>query len=189
MNNLHVSHETLLALKEYASILIKWNKKISLISNNDLDNIWERHILDSLQLLKFIESDDHVVDVGSGAGLPGIILSLIGIKHVTLIESDARKAAFLLQVSTLSKNRIEILNARVENLSLECDILTSRGFASIKNTLDLCKCIGVKKKILLMKGEQAIEEINEAKKLWHFRHDIKPSITHHNGCIVELVKL
>lgn len=186
MNNLHVSHETLSALKEYVSILIKWNKKISLISNKDLENIWERHILDSAQLLKFIESDDHVVDVGSGAGLPGIILSLIGIKHVTLIEADARKAAFLLQASTLSKNRIEILNERVESLSLECDVLTSRGFASVKNTLDLCKHIAIKRKILLLKGAQVTKEIDEAKRFWNFRYDIKPSITHNNGCILEL---
>ncbi|MES2214396.1 MAG: 16S rRNA (guanine(527)-N(7))-methyltransferase RsmG [Pseudomonadota bacterium] len=183
---MNVPHET---FSGYIDLLKKWSQKINLVSAKDLDNIWERHIIDSAQLMNYLSPKDHIIDVGSGAGLPGIILSILGIERVTLIESDQRKAAFLLQASKLSVNYIDILSVRVESLSLECDILTSRGFASIKNTLDLCKGLKVKKKFLFLKGEQVMKEIEEAQKFWNFEYSITPSVTSVNGCVVELVRL
>lgn len=181
---MNVPHET---LATYMSLLQKWNQTINLVSPKDLEHLWERHVLDSAQLIKFIQADDRVVDVGSGAGLPGIILAIMGIKYITLVEADKRKAAFLLQASKLAMHDIIILNKRVENLSLECDILTCRGFASIVNTLELCKHIVVKKKFLFLKGAQVHKEIDAAKILWDFEYNIKPSITNKTGYVVELI--
>src|SRR5690606_9447814 len=125
------SRETLQRLKEYQALLLKWNKAINLISKSTEENCWERHILDSLQLLNYIQDKDiHLVDIGSGAGLPGIVLSIAGVRRVTIVESDQRKCSFLLQASKLSSNKIEIVNDRIENLKgLSCDILTARAFA------------------------------------------------------------
>lgn len=170
--------------KNYIELLFKWNNNINLISKNiTINDIWERHIYDCASLLEFIGPNDKVIDVGSGAGFPGIILSLLGIKDVTLIESDSRKAAFLLQASKFCSNKVTILNERVENLPLECDILTSRAFASITNILALCNNIKVKKKCLFLKGKKAIMEIEEAQKEWVFDYRIDKK---NEGWVVEL---
>ncbi|MDC0865245.1 16S rRNA (guanine(527)-N(7))-methyltransferase RsmG, partial [Rickettsiaceae bacterium] len=132
-----VSREEHKRLLEYSNLLLKWNKAMNLISFKTVNDILYRHILDSLQLLKFI-SDKNIslVDVGSGAGFPAIVLSICGISEVTLIESDSRKVAFLLQASDLSPGVIRIENNRVENLSLECDILTARAFSNLDSIFD-----------------------------------------------------
>ncbi len=176
-------------MKEYVDLLIKWNKVINLISHNTLDEIWERHILDCQQLIKFIDPEDMVVDIGSGAGLPGIVLSMSGVKNVTLVESDKRKAAFLLQASRLSPNKVTVINKRIEDLEIECDILTARAFASINDILRLSSKIFTKKKILLLKGERVETELIEASKNWEFDYKLHSSETDSSGWIVELRKL
>ncbi len=181
MTNKNVSREI---FEEYIQIVLKWNNKINLISKNiSYDDIWDRHVYDSMSLINFIDSNDKVIDVGSGAGFPGIILSLMGVKDVILIESDSRKAAFLLQASKLSNNKITILNKRVENVEIECDVLTSRACASIDDLLNLCKGIKVQKKCLFLKGKKAIVEIDIASKKWDFEYQIHDK---EEGCIVEL---
>lgn len=165
-----VSRET---FEPYVELLLKWNQKINLVSKKcTKEEIWDRHICDSAKLFYSIDRDDTLIDIGSGAGFPGIILSIMGINEVTLIESDERKAAFLLQASKISKNKVIILNKRVEELELKCDILTSRAFASVSKILEICKNISVRKKILLLKGEKATEEIDEALKIWSFKYRI-----------------
>jgi 16S rRNA (guanine527-N7)-methyltransferase len=174
---------------EYIELLDKWNKKINLISKGEFDDIWERHIFDSLQLLKFVDQKDHILDVGSGAGFPGILLAINGMKNVTLVESDSRKVAFLLQASQLAPCGVSILNKRIEDVELECDILTARAFASINDILRLCFKIKVRKKIVLLKGERVEEEIEEALKNWNFNYKLHPSETHEKSWVVELWRL
>ncbi len=174
----NVSRET---FSSYLELLEKWNSKINLVAKEE--DIWRRHILDSAQLFEFIDPEDRIIDVGSGGGFPGVILSLMGAKNVTLIESDIRKSAFLLQAAKLSPNKITVVNERVEKLGLECDILTSRAFASIDNILNLCQSIKVNKKLLLLKGQKAMIEIEEAKANWHFEHQMHKN---EHGWIVEL---
>lgn len=168
----------------YIELLLKWNNSINLISKNiTIEELWSRHIYDCLSLLELVKITDKVIDVGSGGGFPGIILSLCGIKDITLIESDVRKSAFLLQASKLCDNKVTILNDRVENLDLECDILTSRAFAPISNILDLCSNIKVSKKCLFLKGKRAMLEIDKASELWNFNYKIHKQS---EGSIVEL---
>lgn len=180
MSNLYygVSRETFLG---YVELLEKWNKKINLVAKEE--DIWRRHILDSAQLFEFIDPKDKIIDVGSGAGFPGVILSLMGAKDVTLIESDVRKSAFLLQAAKLSPNKITVVNERIEKLELECDILTCRAFASIDNILNLCQTIKVGKKLLLLKGQKAMIEIEEAKANWQFESQMQQN---DNGWVVEI---
>jgi 16S rRNA (guanine527-N7)-methyltransferase len=91
----NVPREILDALEKYQSLTLKWNKTINLISCNTECDFWVRHILDSLQLMKYINDQNvHLIDVGSGGGFPGIVLSIAGIKNVTLVESDIRKSIF-----------------------------------------------------------------------------------------------
>ena len=182
IDNLNVSRGGLI---EYQSLLLKWNKSINMISKNSEYDLWERHILDSLQLIKYIKLDERVVDVGSGAGLPGVILSIGGVKDVTLVESDSRKAVFLRQASKLSLNKINIIEERLDNnFEGDYDILTSRGFGSISNILQLTSNLKLSK-MLLLKGKNCDKEVIEASKHWLFNVLLHDSITG-DGKIVEI---
>jgi 16S rRNA (guanine527-N7)-methyltransferase len=172
---------------EYQKLLLKWNKAINLISKNSEQEIWERHIIDSVQLINYIDFSDHVIDIGSGAGFPGIALSIAGVKHVTLIESDSRKVVFLRQAAKLSTNKIEIIEEKLsENFIGECDVLTCRGFSSIDNIFRLTRGLKIRKKIILLKGESYKEEIIKAQKDWLFNIKLHDSLTSEKGKILEI---
>ncbi|MDG1437237.1 MAG: 16S rRNA (guanine(527)-N(7))-methyltransferase RsmG [Rickettsiaceae bacterium] len=175
-------------LTEYCELLIKWNNVINLISSKTVPEVLERHVNDSIQLLSFIKDKNiSIVDLGSGGGFPGIVLSIAGIKKVTLIESDSRKAAFLLQAAKLSHNKVEVINDRIENITgLECDIITSRAFADLNKIFDLSQNIKVKDKYLLHKGQKYMEEITDAQRLWLFDSKDHDSITSDSGKILEI---
>ncbi|MGU9987084.1 16S rRNA (guanine(527)-N(7))-methyltransferase RsmG, partial [Rickettsia sp. R1] len=93
---IEVPHEVIEKLQIFQELVQKWNKAINLISENSTQNFWKRHILDSLQLMQYINDKEiHLVDIGSGAGFPGIILSIAGVAKTSLIEADLRKCIFL----------------------------------------------------------------------------------------------
>lgn len=185
-----VSREALKRIVEFERLLLKWNKTINLISTRTSNDIMNRHILDSLQLLPFIDRDSKIIDLGSGAGFPGIILSIAGIKDITLIESDSRKTVFLLQSSKLSSNNIRIINDRIENIdNLQCDIITSRAFAELDLIFEYSSKIKVKNKFLLHKGAGYKNEIQKAKKHWLFNKTVHDSITSETGKILEITDL
>lgn len=187
MQRLDVSRETIAALMQYQQLIIKWNNVINIVSQRSIEDLWERHIIDSLQLLRFINNKDiHLVDVGSGAGFPGLVLSIAGVKKVTLIESDVRKSVFLLQASKISNNIVEILPKRIESIDCSCDILTSRAFASLDKTLQFTKNIKVKDRYLLLKGESYQEELKEAKVNWSLDCIVHDSVTSNWGKILEI---
>lgn len=184
---LDVSREVDIKLKEFQSLLIKWNKKINLVASSTLSDLWNRHIMDSMQLLKYIEDYNYkIIDVGSGAGFPGIVLSIAGISDVTLIESDSNKAAFLFQAS----KKVKIINDRVEKCkTMECAILVARGFAELEKIFEYTKHIKVKQKYLLLKGEEYLKEIEAAKKHWLFNYNLHDSITNSKSKIIEITDL
>lgn len=175
------------ALIKYQELLLKWNKNINLISKKTEQDIWQRHIVDSMQLIEYIDATDHVIDIGSGAGFPGIVLSICGIKAMTLVECDSRKVVFLRQAAKLSLNKITILEKRIDkNFSNEYDVLTCRGFSDVRNILQLTRGLVIKKKIVLLKGESYNEEITEAKKDWLFNVKLHDSLTSEKGKILEI---
>jgi len=171
--DLNVSRETILKLEEYVELLIKWNQKINLISKNDIPDIWNKHIILCAEVIKYIDNKDiKSVDLGSGGGFPGIILSILGMPNVTLIESNSKKTAFLLQASKISNFSVRIINDRIEKQQIECDIITSRAFASINQLLECTKYVRFKKFMLLLKGPEVAKEIPNTK---DFSFQIKQS--------------
>lgn len=173
-----VSREVRKLLEQYQELVLKWNRTINLVSKNSSKEFWLRHIVDSLQLLKYIDDRNiSIVDVGSGAGLPGIVLSIAGVREVTLIESDERKCIFLLQASKISPNKVNILNKRVEDVYLGCDVLTCRAFASLDEIFIYTKNIKVKNKYLLLKGENYLQELKG-------EYEVYNSITSKKGKIL-----
>ena len=185
----NVSRETISGLESLVSLLLGWNKKINLVSRSTEQDIWRRHILDSAQLYPLIPRDcSLLVDLGSGAGFPGLVLSIMGVQGVKLVESDARKCAFLREAIRVSGASAVVLNQRCETLSLgPADVVTSRAFAPMDRLLELAKpVLGPKTQLLLLKGQQIEAELTQAHKMWRMQVDLLPSASDPSGSVVRV---
>ena len=176
-------------LTKYVDFLIEYNNKINLIGKSTINDIWDRHITDSLQLAKNIDNYNiKIADLGSGAGLPGIPLSIIGIKEVHLFEKSVRKCEFLEQAKNFSNNKIIVRNENLNEIKKEnFDIIVSRALADLNTLLHFSKNLSTKStKLLFLKGKKIYNEIEEAKKYWHFDYKLIDSITSNEGKIIEI---
>lgn len=188
-----VSHETIDKLCAYEVILQKWQKAINLIGPTTVDDIPERHFYDSAQMLRFIpDLDVRLADMGSGAGFPGMILAILGVKDVHLIESDVRKATFLREVSRETKTPVTIHDKRAENCAIDgIDVFTARALAPLGDLLGHVAKLTTKTDCygLFLKGLQYEEEIEKAKKKWQFSAEIYQSETDVSGKIIKIKNL
>ena len=130
---LNVSRETSVKFETYLKTLKKWQKNLNLVGVSTLDDPWRRHILDCGQISRFIKKKDReIIDIGSGAGLPGIILSIMGYKNVLMVDSDFKKTVFILEALRACNLKSAVLTDRVENLkNLKNKTIVSRAFSSI----------------------------------------------------------
>ena len=180
-----VSRETLVKISKYHSFLIENNRKMSLISRNSEEIAIDRHYVDSAQLIKYLDkSDKTILDIGSGAGLPGIILDIIkkdyNLKFSThLVEKSTKKVKFLKEANSFLDLDIKIHNCDVRMISKkDFTTLVSRAFKPMKEFLEIIIESNIDfKKIILMKGEKFLEEINEAKKYFEINCESYKSIT------------
>jgi 16S rRNA (guanine527-N7)-methyltransferase len=134
-----VSRETLAKLDQYAALLQKWQKTINLVSASTLPQLWVRHFLDSAQLFPLIPaSAKTVLDFGSGAGFPALVLAILGVPQIHLVESDARKCAFLRVVAVeCGLSNVTVHNQRIEAVQLPpVDVMTARALAPVQKLLD-----------------------------------------------------
>ena len=124
----NVSRETLDKFKLYVELLEKWQRRINLVATSTLADVWQRHLLDSAQLVRFYPPNTKkILDVGSGAGFPGLVLAIMGNVEVDLVEADQRKATFLSTVVRSLSLTAKIHNERVESLpNLSADVITGR---------------------------------------------------------------
>lgn len=180
-----VSRETLIQLQSYVDLLIFWTARINLISKSTVSSIWHRHIADSAQLYGFLPQDSaHIVDVGTGGGLPGVVLAILSrdsepTRRFTFIESDARKSVFLRRCVQSLDLKATVKTVRVEKMSpLAADVVTARGFASLDTLMGVCEQhlnpMGVG---LFPKGQSFASEISTAKATWDFHLEALPSIS------------
>jgi 16S rRNA (guanine527-N7)-methyltransferase len=181
-----VSHETETVLREFQKLFEKWNSKINLVSKSE--DIWNRHILDSLQLVKYVPHETVLVDIGSGGGFPGIILSIAGVKNVNLVESDRRKCQFLEEAKIKFSLDCKIHNDRIENINLgKVGVITSRAFSSIENIFDLSNhLINSDTIYFLHKTDFSNKELDNATKKWSFHVEQFPSVTSPTHCILKI---
>jgi 16S rRNA (guanine527-N7)-methyltransferase len=184
----NVSRETFARMKSHQALLEKWQKSINLVSKNTLPDSWERHFVDSFQLIPHISSNSSVLDMGSGAGFPGLVLA-INNYDVTLVESDEKKVQFLKNVSreTFCKS-VTIIRDRIEKIPPKFfDVITSRALANLDTLLEWSeKFISQNSTCLFHKGENWFNEIQEAEKNWRFDLENIPSKINPSSCILKI---
>ncbi|WP_081385160.1 16S rRNA (guanine(527)-N(7))-methyltransferase RsmG [Novacetimonas hansenii] len=183
-----VSRETRDRLTAYADLLVRWNARINLVSRPDLAQLWPRHIADSLQLAALIPQGARVVDMGSGGGFPGLVIAMATDAHVTLIESDQRKAAFLREASRVAGVRTRVIAARIEAAEAgPADIITARALAPLPQLLQWgVRFLDKEGFCLFLKGKNADEELNAANADWRMAVTRIPSRTDADGIILRL---
>lgn len=175
-------------LEEFIILLLKENNNFNLIGNSTIPDIWNRHIVDSAQIMKFIDSDKKIADFGTGAGFPGIILSILGVKKIHLIEKSIRKCEFLRKAKILSSNPIFIHQAKLEELENEkFDIITSRALASLDKLLSYSqKFLSETGFAIFLKGKNLKNELIEAQKKFDFNYELFDSLTSQESKIIKI---
>jgi len=184
-----VSRETFDRLQRYAELLRKWNRRINLVGQGSLGDLWRRHMLDSAQLFPLIsDRRGPLVDLGSGAGFPGLVLAAMGAADVHLIEADKRKCAFLGEAARALGVAVTIHAMRIADVpAFTAATIVSRALAPLPELLDMAEKFCGKHSILLfLKGRKAEEELTRAKKEWNMRVDQIPSRTDPQGMILRL---
>lgn len=185
-----VAPESLDRLGAYGELLKVWNARINLVSARTLEDLWGRHMADSLELARFLpRKTNRLADLGSGAGFPGLVLACACDQQITLYESNGKKAAFLREASramglesTVCTDRIETVGAIVPG---SCDAVTARALAPLDRLLDLASpwmragAVG-----LFLKGQDVDAELKEAAHLWDLEYTIHPVYTEASGCVL-----
>lgn len=167
-----VSCETLAQLNIYYQLLKQWNKCINLVSPSSLADFWDRHVLNSAALLPYIQ--ESVIDIGSGAGFPAIVLAILGVKRLTLVEANRKKAIFLTHVISHLHLDAQVICGRAELQQLAATTITSRACAKIDQLLTIVKDYQYDQ-LLLLKGQSVTEEISQAQNNWHFQYRQHPN--------------
>ena len=189
---LDVSRETLERLERYVDLLLKWQRAINLIGPKTTQDIWSRHILDSGQLMAHLpETSGPVVDLGSGAGLPGMVLAIMGLPHVSLIEADARKCVFLHEAARHTETRVEIVNSRIEAAKIDpATVVLARAVAPLSRLLDLAQSVSKLNTVyFFLKGKNFKNELTDIENNWNMTLHVIPSRSSAEGVILKMESL
>jgi 16S rRNA (guanine527-N7)-methyltransferase len=197
MPALDVSRETKDKLELLERELRRWQAIKNLVGPATLDHIWDRHIVDSLQLLDLAPEAKLWLDLGSGAGFPGLVLAIAGAERglkVHLVESNSRKCAFLRHIARLTGVSATVHEARLEsvipNFIGKADVVSARALASLTMLLDWTEPLLKAGTIgLFPKGRDAEIELTEARKKWTFKADILPSRTDSDARILRITSI
>ncbi len=190
-----LSTDALEKLELYKSELIKWQKKINLVSNSTIKDIWQRHFLDSAQLFPLMAGIDGIkLDIGSGAGFPALVLAIMGVDGYQLIESDIRKTIFLKEIARKCELDVIIHAKRIEMAEVKnVKLITARALADLNKLFEYSEPFLNSDTIcLFQKGQNGEQEVIDAKKNWSFDLEEFKSISDDNAYIYKcsnLVKL
>jgi len=187
--------DTMAALETYAGLLRRWQKAVNLVAPASLGDLWHRHFADSAQLWELAPGARRWLDLGSGAGFPGLVIAILGANqgvHVLLVESSGRKCAFLAEVARATGAPVEIRNERIESLRLgrtvaPFDVVTARGLAPLNKLLRLAApFFGSGTVGLFPKGRNARAEVETARAAWTFHVKLVQSRTDRHARVLEL---
>ena len=175
------------ALEKYLNILVENNSHTNLVGRSTLTNPWNSHILDSLQIARFIENNKaSILDMGSGAGIPGKILSIMGFKNMTIIDSNRKKFNFLKKINKELCLKNNIILGRLENINnLKFDIITCRALAKLEKLFTYSQKYLKKNTVMIfLKGKTVNDEIFDAQKKWKFEYKKQKSISDSRGSML-----
>lgn len=176
-------------LRIYADLLAKWQAKINLVGPKTLPELWQRHMLDSAQLWSLAPTGARCwIDLGSGAGFPGLVLAAFGAPDMTLVESDSRKATFLREAARAMGLAVQVQSVRIEKLVVPpVDIITARALAPLTQLLEFASRLRKEGTVCLFpKGQDVEKELTEATKSWKIDYRLVPSITDAAARIVQI---
>ena len=193
-----VSRETITSLKKYEDLLIKANETLNLVGNSTIKEIWTRHFLDSVQVIDFIDKNDNtLVDLGSGAGFPGLVLAIV-LKDkkiplkIKLIEKSPKKVKFLRDLINKLQLDVEVINRNVleDSKKLLDDVFVARAFKPLKIILQLIHNKAKNwKKIFIFLGKTGKSELLQASKSWEIEYKQRVSITSDDSIVIEINRL
>jgi 16S rRNA (guanine527-N7)-methyltransferase len=196
---LNVPHETIHRLTRYADLLAHWQKSINLVAPSTLTEVWSRHFADSAQLRSLVPDARLWLDLGSGAGFPGLVVAVLQAQlpdfRMHMVESNAKKCAFLAEVARATETPVDIHAMRIEQLaeraqSLRPDVVSARALAPLPRLLELAEpYFGEGTRGLFLKGRETEAEIEAAQAGWTFDVRLHPSLTAKDARIVELTAL
>ena len=197
LETLNVSRETFPALEEFRSLLLSENKKINLISKSTEKDSIKRHIIDSAQIIDIIDKNTKTcLDIGSGSGLPGVVLAIILKKKGSkikfkLYEKSMKKSNFLKKMIKRFELNAEVMQKNIfEERELEADIIVARAFKPLQTILELInKNFSHYNSLILFLGRSGRDNINECLKSWKFEYEILKSLTDANSVIVKINNL
>ena len=187
-----VSRETLDRLQIYAKILTSWQRSINLVSDHSLNDMWHRHFMDSAQLIASIPTGEGpILDIGSGAGFPGIVLALVGQRPVELVERNGKKCAFLREAGRQTGAPITIHQTRIEifNTERKWPVITARACAPLIKLLELTENLIAHDGVCIFpKGGSWRDELTNSAKLWNMNATHDKSRTSREGAILKISK-
>lgn len=192
-NALDVSRETLDKLQAYADLLVKWQAKINLVSNSTIDDLWTRHLLDSAQVYPYLPKNTKtLVDIGCGAGFPGLVLAIMGVEDVHMVDSDMRKMSFVREAARVTETPVTIHNCRIDDVKETgfADVVTSRALASLDKLLGFADVLRKPNgTCVFLKGRKAEEEVIEAQKRWDFDYQSHGSVSDPEGKVLIIERM
>ncbi|GGO33394.1 ribosomal RNA small subunit methyltransferase G [Gemmobacter aquaticus] len=190
-----VSRETLDRLEQFAALLVKWNPAINLVARSTIEDLWARHILDSVQLAPFLDRLPGTwLDLGSGGGLPGLVLAIVSNEvspntRFELVDSDQRKCTFLRQAAReLELRNVCVHSVRIEELKpMSADVVSARA---LSNLSVLCgyaaKHLSSGGFAVFPKGAAYLDEVHEARNTWRFHIEEIESMTNKDARLLKL---
>ena len=179
--NIYVSRETLKKLDKYSELVIQWQKQVNLIGPSTLGDIWCRHMLDSAQLFNLINNKNaKIIDLGSGAGFPGLVLSIMGSSNIVLLESNKKKCRFLSEAIRTTNCKAVVHNGRIEAYKNEGDLdyIIARALAPLDRLIKLSFSLNRGQgRCLFLKGRNYEQELTQAEKKWNMDVKIHKSLS------------
>ena len=195
---IRVSRETIISLKKYEDLLVKANKNLNLIGKSTINEIWTRHFLDSAQVIDFVNKNDKsLVDLGSGAGFPGLVLAIVSKDRklpvkIKLIEKSTKKVKFLKDLINEFHLNVEVLDQNILEGTgkFSEDVFVARAFKPLKIMLQVMHNKAENwKKLIIFLGKTGKNELLQASKIWDIEYKQRVSVTSNDSTIIEIKRL
>ena len=189
INKYNLNKRQINLIDNYILKLKKSNQIHNLVGPSTIDVAWDRHINDSMQLSEFIlKKNASIIDLGTGAGLPGIILHIFGYKNILLVDSKMKKINFIKEFAYEQNLEIKTICTRVEKIkNQKFDFIICRAFAPLVKLLDYSRFFTKKNtSLLFLKGRSVKKEIHDAKKFFSFEYDLYPSQSEGDGYVLKI---